>query len=226
MESRRLVRWRTVPVPTWRGCSLVLLLTVLLAAGAIRGIYPFLAVTDRLATDVLVIEGWAPEFALEAGVREFRRGGYREFYSTGGPIEKGDPNFAHGSFAELGRVMLVRLGAPAEALRAVPAPKVRRDRTVASAIALRESLRQQGRLPSALNVMTTDAHARRTRLLFEKAFGGSTRIGIIAITDERFEGARWWRSSAGVRAISEEWVGYLYARFFSVFADDLTDYRV
>lgn len=205
---------------------MLLVLALLLGAGAIRGVYPFLAVTDRLATDVLVIEGWAPEFALAAGVGEFRRGGYREFFSTGGPIEKGDPNFDFGSFAELGRVILLRLGAPAESLRAAPASKVRRDRTIASAIALRETLRQRGRLPAALNVMTTDTHARRTRLLFERAFGGSTRIGIIAIPDERFDGARWWRSSAGVRAVSEEWIGYLYARFFSLFADDLMDFRV
>lgn len=225
MENWSLLRRRTVYVPTWRGSSLLLLLAILATVGAIRGVYPFLAVTDRLSSEVLVIEGWAPEFALQAGVKEFISGGYREFYVTGGPLEKGDPNFEHGSFAELGRVMLARMGAPTESLRAVPAPKVKRDRTVASAVALREWLRQQGRKPSALNVMTTDTHARRTRLLYEEAFGRSAKIGIIAITDERFEGSRWWRSSAGVRAVTEEGMGYLYARFFRAVADDLADFR-
>lgn len=212
-------------MPTWRAGVLLLSLAVAGGAGALRGVYPFLAVTDRVAADVLVIEGWAPEFALQAGVQEFRHGGYRQFFSTGGPLEKGDPLFEHGSFAELGRVMLLRLGAPSDCLHAVPAPKIRRDRTIASAVALREWLHRRGRMPDALNVMTTDTHARRTRLLYEKAFGGSTRIGIIAITDERFDGARWWRSSAGVRAVSEEWVGYLYARFFQRVADDLADFQ-
>jgi len=121
--------------------------------------------------------------------------------------------------------MLIRLGAPADRLRAVPAPKVRRERTVASAVALREWLRQHGQMPSAVNVMTTDTHARRTRLMYERAFGRDVRIGIIAITDERFDGVRWWRSSAGLRAVSEEWIGYLYARLFSGMADDLADFR-
>lgn len=225
LEDWKLVRQRTVRVPTWRAALLLLLLAVVVATGAVRGIYPFLAITDRLATDVLVIEGWAPEFALQAGVEEFRRGGYRQFYATGGPLEKGDPNFELGSFAELGRGILVRLGAPADRLQAVPAPKIRRERTFASAVALREALRRQGPLPHALNVMTTDTHARRTRLAFEKAFGESTRIGIIAIPDERFEGARWWRTSAGFRKVVEETVGYFYARFFARYADDMVDFR-
>ena len=225
LEHWKLVRQRTVRVPTWQGALLLLLLAAVAATGMIRGIYPFLAVTDRLAADVLVIEGWAPEFALQAGVEEFRRGGYRQFYATGGPLEKGDPNYELGSFAELGRGILVRLGAPADRLRAVPAPKIRRERTFASAVALRETLRRQGPLPGAINVMTIDTHARRTRLAYENAFGGSTKIGIIAITDERFEVARWWRSSAGFRKVVEESVGYLYARFFSRYADDMVDFR-
>ncbi len=225
LEAWKLVRPRTLPVPTWQGGLLLLLLTGALVLGAIRGIYPFLAVTDRVGTDVLVIEGWAPDFALQAGLDEFNRGGYRQLLSTGGPLEKGDPNFAHGSFAELGRVAMVRLGAPADRAYAVPAPKVRRERTVASAVALREWLRHRGGIPPSLNVMTTDTHARRTRLLFERAFQGTTRIGIIAIRDERFDGAHWWRSSSGVRAVSEEWLGYLYARFFYTLADDLADFR-
>jgi hypothetical protein len=221
----KLVRQRVVYLPTWRGWILLGLLLGAAGFGMIRGAYPFLAVTDRVAADVLVIEGWAPEFALQAGVVEFQREGYREFFATGGPLEKGDPNAEHGSFAELGRVMLIRLGAPADRLSAVPAPKVKRERTVASATALREWLRQRGKMPDALNVMTTDTHARRTRLLYEKVFGPGTAIGVIAISDERFEGSRWWRSSAGVRAVSGEWLGYLYARFFQGMADDLADFR-
>jgi uncharacterized SAM-binding protein YcdF (DUF218 family) len=102
----------------------------------------------------------------------------------------------------------------------VPAAKVKRDRTYVSAVALRDWFRQRGPAPAALNVVTTDVHARRTRLLFEKAFGAGTRIGIIAVPDDRFDGVRWWRTSEGVRTVFSESLGYFYARVFFVISDD------
>jgi hypothetical protein len=225
MEHWKLVRPRTVRVPTWRGGLLLLLVTVAVTVGMVRGVFPFLAVTDRVATDVLVVEGWVPDFVLRTSLEEFQRGGYREVYVTGGPLEKGDPLYAYGSYAELGRATFERLGVPASALHAVPAPKVKRDRTYTSAVALRDYLRRQGRAPGAFNVITTDAHARRTRLLFEQAFAGEAMIGIIAAPDERYDGSRWWRSSNGVRTVSDEVIGYLYARFLFSVADDLAAFR-
>jgi hypothetical protein len=138
-------------------------------------------------------------------------------------LEKGEMLSAQGSYAEFGRATLARLGAPDASLHAVPAPKVRRDRTFNSAVALRQWLHQHGSSNVAFNVITTDAHARRTRLLFEKAFGDNARIGIIAVPDERFDGARWWHSSAGVRTVCDELIGYLYARIFFSSADDLQE---
>lgn len=100
-------------------------------------------------------------------------------------------------------------------------PKVQRDRTYSSAAALRNWWLQRGDRSVVFNVVTTSAHARRTRLLFEKAFGPEAKIGIIAVPDERFDGTRWWGSSQGVRTVTEELIGYLYARCFSRSADDL-----
>lgn len=223
LEKWKLARQWTFRGPTLRGAALLLCVFALGTAGLMRLVYPFLAVTGREATTVLVVEGWAPDFALKAALEEYRRGGYQEFYSTGGPLERGEPLFEYGSYAEVGRVTLEKLGAPPGLVRAVPAPKVKRDRTFISAVALRDWLRQQGKTPAAFNVMTPDAHARRTRLLFEKAFGPSVRIGIIATPDERFDGAHWWRYSNGVKTVMTELIGYSYARIFSLFADDLAE---
>lgn len=221
LETWKLVRQRTGRVPTWRGWLALALLAGLGTAAAVGGLlHPFLAVTAREAADVLVVEGWMPDFGLRAAFEEYRRGGYKEIHVVGVPLEKGELLSEFGTYAEVGRATLERMGAPADRLRAVPAPKVRRDRTFASAVALRDSLARAGRMPAALNVVTVDAHARRSRLLFAKAFGDRTRIGIVAVADEQYDGRRWWRSSHGVRIVLSEWLGYVYARVFFSGADD------
>ena len=55
-------------------------------------------------------------------------------------------------------------------------------------------------------------HARRSRLLFEKAFGRDTRVGIIALEDRDYDPAHWWKSSQGVRTVTDELIAYGYAR--------------
>lgn len=180
---------------------------------AARWVHPFLAVTAPVDAEVLVAEGWLPDFALEVSLRELARGHYRELIVTGGPIEKGEPLSEYRTLAEMSAATLVRLGGPTNRIRAVPAPKVRHDRTYTSAFALREALRREGSLPRRINVVTADAHARRTRLLFQKVFGDDTEVGIIAVPDTRFDPTRWWRSSMGFRTVTGEAIAYLYARF-------------
>jgi hypothetical protein len=58
------------------------------------------------------------------------------------------------------------------------------------------------------------AHARRTRLLFQKALGPDIKVGVIAIETRNYDGRHWWRSSTGVREVLTEGIGYLYSKFF------------
>src|SRR5947199_9742185 len=70
---------------SWR-CWLVTILAVVGAGSVvIFTIYPFLAVTHRLDTNVLVVEGWIHEYAIRAAVEEFRVGSYQWVFTTGGP---------------------------------------------------------------------------------------------------------------------------------------------
>jgi hypothetical protein len=191
----------------------LLLVGLALAVWMVRSGYDFLAVNDPCPGGVLVIEGWAPDYALQETMGEFRRHRYTKLLVTGGPIEKGAPLVEYRTTAECSVAILLRMGLATNAVQAVPMPKTLQDRTYFSALTLKRWLRAHGGVPAQLNLMTGGAHARRSRLLFGKAFGAETRIGVVAIPSQEFDPEQWWASSAGVRTVLGELIAYGYARF-------------
>lgn len=183
------------------------------AVVVVGNLHPFLAVTAPVSGEVLVVEGWAPDYAFEEAVAEFKRHHYKTLYVTGGPLEQGSHLSEYKTYAELGVAILIRKGLNNDAVLAVPSPPVRQDRTHAAAMALNGWLRQHNAMPASLNVMSLGAHARRSWLLFEKVLGGKTRVGIIAVEDRDYDPKRWWRTSQGVRLVADEMLAYCYARF-------------
>ena len=153
------------------------------------------------------------DFAAKAVIAEFSRGNYSAMYVTGGPLEMGAPLSEYKNYAQLGAAILEKFGMATNKLQAVPAPEVRKDRTYVSALALKGWLEAHGGVPPSLNVVSVGPHARRTRLLFERAFGSQTQIGIIAVEDPNYDARHWWKSSQGFRTVFDESVAYLYARF-------------
>jgi hypothetical protein len=206
------LRRRFCLVPTWQGWCLLFLTATALATIVIRNLYPFLAIHAPVPDGILVVEGWVPDYALEAAIVEFHRHQYRKLYVTGGPLYQGAPLSEYKTHAELGAATVVRLGLSSDDVQPVPAPAMRQDRTYASAVALRNWLHQHGARPTNFNVITMGAHARRTRLLFEKAFGGGSRVGIVLVEDRDYDAQRWWKSSQGVKSVVGEMIAYTYAR--------------
>jgi hypothetical protein len=207
-----LLQRRECLVPTLRGWIALLFIGASVAVLAVRGAYPFLAVNDPVRGGVLVVEGWVPDYALEETIAEFRRDHYSKLFVTGVPLESGAPLSEYDTFAELGAATLVRLGFDTNAVQAVPAPRVRVDRTYTCALALKYWLRQHEIAATNVNVISMGAHSRRTRLLFSKAFGGEYKIGVISIEGRSYDPNQWWRSSEGVRTVISEAIGYCYAR--------------
>jgi|ERR1041384_388496 hypothetical protein len=209
-----LLRQRPCLVPTGRGWLVLGLLLGLLAFGAVRGIHPFLAVTDPLPRGVLVVEGWATDYELAEAAAEFHRNHYERLYVTGGPLDVGAPLAEYNTYAERGAAVLLKLGLSTNEVQAVPAPFVRQDRTYASATALKTWFRSHGISPLCVHVISEGPHARRSRLLFRKAFGRGVAVGITAVPSRDYDACHWWHSSAGVRIVADEVIGYAYARFF------------
>ena len=217
MTEQRKVLWgflcrRQCLVPTLRGWVVLLLIGAALAIFAAREAEPFLTLNDPAPGGVLVVEGWLPDYGMEATVAEFHRNHYDKLFVTGIPLDQGAPLSEYKNYAELGAAILIKLGLSTNVVQAVPAEAVRQDRTYAMAASLKRWLRQHGMSPAKVNLMTLGPHARRSRLLFEEALGKGVTVGVTAIPPRDFDGGRWWRSSAGVRTVISEALAYAYAR--------------
>jgi DUF218 domain len=207
-----LLKRREVLLPTLRGWLFLLLMSAGLIFAAVREVHPFLATIDPVSGGALIVEGWLPAFAFEKVIAEFNRNQYSKLYVTGGPIEQGSSDSGYITYAERGAAILRGKGVLSNAVQAVPAPKVDRDRTYASAVALKSWLLAQGIAPKSYHVMTMGTHARRSRLLFQKALGEGAVVGITAIDDPGYDPKHWWNTSAGVRTVIGETIAYCYAR--------------
>jgi hypothetical protein len=183
------------------------------AAGA-RMVHPFLAPTRPVAARALIVEGWLPDYALGAALAEFQGGNYELFFTTGGPLERGSFLSEYRTYAGVAAATLQRLGMDTNALIVIDAPPRHRNRTFASAVALREHCEAHGIRLDAVNLVSLGAHARRSRLCFARALGpASVRVGVIAVEDADYDPQRWWRFSEGVKTVGGETLAFLYAWF-------------
>jgi uncharacterized SAM-binding protein YcdF (DUF218 family) len=200
---------------SWRGRVALAFALGLVAALLFKGVYPFLATTHRVDTDVLVVEGWIREYAIRAAVKEFQSNHYQRVFTTGGPVV-GTGGYINDFYtsASVGADLLKKCGLPDERLQMVPSRVMDRDRTYGAAVALRTWLREHNTSVSGIDVVTEDLHARRTRLLFQKALGDKVAVGVIAIPNPDYDAKRWWHYSDGVREVIGESIAYVYARLF------------
>jgi uncharacterized SAM-binding protein YcdF (DUF218 family) len=196
------------------GWLLIVITVVAMVILFVFGAYSFLAVTHRVSANVLVVEGWIHEYAIRAAVEEFNDGHYRQVFTTGGP-EVGTGGYIndYNTSASVGGELLKKDGIPSESLQIVPSRVMDRDRTYASAVALRNWFREQNMPVRNIDILTEDLHARRTRLLFHKALGNNIDVGIIAVPNPDYDSRHWWRYSEGVKDVFSEAAAYLYAKF-------------
>lgn len=198
---------------SWRGWLTCAVLGCVTAGFLLFNVQPFLAETHRVSTDTLVVEGWIHEYAIRAAVEEFKKGSYQRVFSTGGPVV-GNGGYVNDyqTSASVGAGLLKEQGLSTELVQMVPSHVLDRDRTYASAVALRVWFHEHNMNVPSVNVITEGAHARRTRLMFEKALGKDVAVGIIAVPNPDYDQRRWWRYSDGVKEVSSETLAYIYTR--------------
>ena len=199
---------------TWRGRILIAGLILAFGIWTIKEIHPFLAPTERLPARLLVIEGWSPPTTMKEAAAEFQSGRYQHAVLVRTVLDSLDQYESGHYYGTWMSKLLVQNGVPEDQLTTLFPIVARKDRTYHSALAVKQWIADQHLPISTLNVATDGPHARRSRLLYEQAFGDGIKIGIIALQSPTYDPNHWWRTSEGVRDVLGETIAYLYAKLF------------
>ena len=195
------------------------LIILLIICGALiffaLNVYSYLAVTEPVPSNILVVEGWLPDYALESAANEFKNGNYQLLVTTGAPLTKGYLLSKYKTEAELGAEILAKFGVPKKKIAVVPSPNTDKDRTQASAIALNYWITDTKQQFRSINLLTLGVHARRSRNLYMETLGKDFHIGIISVADQSYYPGKWWSTSRGFKVVMGEVVSYMYSLIFN-----------
>lgn len=167
--------------------------------------HPFLAVTQRVNADVLVVEGWIPDYMLPPAAKEFRSGKYSILLVSGLQVD----STAVQSDALRTAARLEELGVSPHDILPCPAPFATWLRTSKTARAVRNKVNELGLKPSGVNVLTAGPHARETWVAYEHAFGDKMPVGIISIPKTNYPPNRWWLSRQGLIWVPKDFIAWL-----------------
>jgi hypothetical protein len=195
-----------------RGWIVVVLAAVVLFAS---GGHDFLAITDPVQANVLVVEGWIWESAaMKEAAKEFDRGKYDVVVSVGVlPTGQQKSPWQENSAARAAE-QLRKLGVADRAIHVLTVSNIDKHRTYTSALAVRRWLANSKIHVSGINVFTLGAHARKSLVLFKRAFGSTVPVGVIAGTEDSYDPERWWLSIRGIYTVLRKAIGYLYAEWW------------
>lgn len=193
--------------------ALLLFIGVILWISIIR-VYPYLAETNRVSARILVIEGWLQPMILKQAAVEFVNGNYDKALLVQPVLGLEDQQEVGRFCGEYKSSWLIKHGIDKNQLIVIFANIALKDRTYNAALVVKQWLFDNGLLNKPFNVVTMGAHARRSYLLYKKAFSDQSEIGIISIQNIEYDPAHWWRTSAGFREVIGELIAFLYAKFF------------
>ena len=189
----------------------------------VLAIHDFLAINDPVRANVLVVEGWVWESAaMQEAAEEFNHGKYDVVVTVGVLSGKQERGMMQENSAVHAAERLRKLGVDDHAIQVLTVPNIDRHRTYASALAVKHWLKDSKIDAVGVNVFTLGAHARKSLVLFRRAFGESIPIGVIAGTEDGYDPERWWLSVRGIYTVLRKTLGYLYAEWWPLPDDFLS----
>jgi hypothetical protein len=212
MKWRWFARRREIWLPTLWGWLALLLAGAAALALVAANLHPYLAETKPVGGRILVVEGWMDPEGFDQAIDAFHARGYRQMVTTGGPVQTWPKRRRQNTYADVAAEYLEQHGVDATQVTAVPSPVSARARTYLSAIMVRDWARRSGMELDALDVFSWDVHARRTRLLYQLAFGPNVRVGVYAGRTSDYDIDAWWRESAGAKDVLEQAFGLLWVK--------------
>jgi hypothetical protein len=178
-------------------------------------LHRFLAPTKPVAdASILVIDTWLSDYELKGAVKNFKAGKYTHVLVPGGQMDHGVFFQGMGSKGELTAILLIYKGMPYDKITPLLVKSVKKDRTYQSALTVKAWLARHKLSDARINVYTSGTHARRSWLLYRKAFGNDWQVGIIGAPPADYDAKEWWKTSNGFRTVIDEAIAYLYARLF------------
>ncbi len=136
------------------------------------------------------------------------------FLTSGGPAGDEWGTSPTDTYAELAARRLIKLGIPGDLCSGLPRWIAGTGLIIPPSRSRRGSRTHNFKV-SSFDIVTQEPDARRSWLLYEKAFGGDVEVGTIATEYPKVDDpAHWWRSSEGVREAMSEAIAYGYARLF------------
>jgi uncharacterized SAM-binding protein YcdF (DUF218 family) len=209
-QRLRLVQRRTVWCPTLFGSFCIAALLAIAVAWWVGCGESFLALTQRLPAEVLVVEGWIGPDGVRAARAEFQQRGYQYVVAAGSPTTDAGWLKSGLSYAEMTERELIQLGVPKDRIILAPAKASEIQRTYKSAMAVLQAFRLRGIKPKSLNVFTRGPHARRSHLIFTKVEAPETKVGVIGWVPPDYQDMPWWQSSDRAKEFLRETIGYVY----------------
>jgi len=160
----------------------------------------------------MIVESWIHPHTMPQVAQEIIRQNYEKVLIVRSVYKVGDKHIS-GEYDDYVASDLVQFGVPKERIHTVFLEATNKDRTYNSALAAKRWLNDKNIVTDSIDVATLGSHARRSRLLFQKAFGNGVKVGVLSAKDRTFDPEHWWRSSEGVREVPFEAFAYFYAKF-------------
>jgi hypothetical protein len=205
---------KTIYLPTLTGWFLIILFFVVLSFVFLKNIHSFLSPVKYIKSDVAVVHGWLPDYALKKVVEDFEKNNYKLILVTGGPLDYGNYLVNYNSYARVAFKTLIKLGLDSSKIIEIPSPYVIKDRTYTEAISLKKWMTINLPNVKTVNLYSLGCHSRRSKLLFSKALGKDVKIGIIACVSNEYDPKKWWKYSEGIKKVFGETFAYIYSIFF------------
>ncbi len=174
------------------------------------GVGRWLFVEDPLekARAIVVLSGRLPMRAIEAA-RLYNRGYAAEVWLTRPSEPAASLQAMHIAYLSedfFNSRVLMHEGVPATAIRVLEPPI---ENTVDELRAAATELEQEN--GAAVILVTTKAHTRRVRKLWQEVTGGRRRAIVRAAANDPFEPGRWWRTTRDALDVVREVLGLLNA---------------
>jgi len=211
MRSIKLIKKQHIWLPTPLGLIIITLVLLSSSVFILKNLAHYLAQQQSIKAPILIVEGWISDLALKEVIKHYKTADYKMIITTGGLIKTRNST-KHKTYAGSAAAYLRNNGLNSINIKSLPTPESAQNRTFLSAVIVRDWLQKQNIKTKQINLYSQGVHARRTKTLYEMAFGKQYRIGINAAKTKEYKLDNWWKSSTGAKYVITEMIGLIWVK--------------